>query len=187
MGLETGTYISDLVQTNPIGGSDSISEGDDHIRLLKKVVKNTFPNIDGAINYTQDEINALPQADEDETISGSWDFTAEPTINSKKFSNVPVTTQSSTEYTFDSDDGGTCVLKASGSYAYFNIESSNHAVGDMIMVYNTSTNSITIECDVTLVKDGEGTVPDVLITRYGRALFHKLTSSLWTVSIVEGI
>ena len=43
MALETGTYVNDLVITNPTG-SDSISVGDDHIRLIKKVLKNTFPN-----------------------------------------------------------------------------------------------------------------------------------------------
>lgn len=43
MGLETGTYISDLVTTNPISG-DSKSVGDDHLRLIKSVLKTTFPN-----------------------------------------------------------------------------------------------------------------------------------------------
>jgi len=47
MALETGTYVNDLVITNPTG-SDSISVGDDHIRLIKKVLKNTFPNATGA-------------------------------------------------------------------------------------------------------------------------------------------
>jgi len=47
MALETGTYVNDLVITNPTG-SDSISVGDDHIRLIKKVLKNTFPNATAA-------------------------------------------------------------------------------------------------------------------------------------------
>lgn len=42
MALETGTWISDLVVTNPPGG-DNISEADDHLRLLKTVLKNHFP------------------------------------------------------------------------------------------------------------------------------------------------
>ena len=33
MALETGTYISDLVATNPVA-SDAKSQGDDHIRLI---------------------------------------------------------------------------------------------------------------------------------------------------------
>ncbi len=49
MALESATYISGLVNTNP-SGSDSISQGDDHLRLIKSVLKNTLPNADEAIN-----------------------------------------------------------------------------------------------------------------------------------------
>jgi len=43
MGLESATYVSDFVTTNPTG-SDTKSAGDDHIRLLKTVLQATFPN-----------------------------------------------------------------------------------------------------------------------------------------------
>lgn len=43
MGLETATYVSQLVVTNPVVG-DPVKEGDDHLRLLKTVLQNTFPN-----------------------------------------------------------------------------------------------------------------------------------------------
>jgi hypothetical protein len=43
MGLESGTFIADLNQSNPAGG-DQESQGDDHLRLLKKVLQNSFPN-----------------------------------------------------------------------------------------------------------------------------------------------
>jgi hypothetical protein len=59
MALEdlTGTkYIDDLVSTNPAAG-DNVSEGDDHIRGIKNVLKTTFPNIDGAVTPTDTEIN----------------------------------------------------------------------------------------------------------------------------------
>jgi len=49
MALESATYISGLVASNP-AGSDSISLGDDHIRLIKSVLKSTLPNADEAIN-----------------------------------------------------------------------------------------------------------------------------------------
>lgn len=56
MGLETGTYISDLNSSNPALG-DSVSQGDDHIRLLKSAIKATFPNIAGAVTPTHTELN----------------------------------------------------------------------------------------------------------------------------------
>jgi hypothetical protein len=43
MALESGTYVKDLVDTNPTG-TDPISLGDDHIRLIKEVLGNSFPS-----------------------------------------------------------------------------------------------------------------------------------------------
>ncbi len=56
MALETGTYISDLVSTNPVSG-DPKSQGDDHLRLLKSTIKTTFPNVTGAVTPTHTELN----------------------------------------------------------------------------------------------------------------------------------
>lgn len=56
MALETGTYISDLVVTNPTS-SDPKSQGDDHLRLLKSTIKTTFPGIAGAVTPTHTELN----------------------------------------------------------------------------------------------------------------------------------
>ena len=49
-------YLDDLVATNPAAGDD-VSEGDDHIRGIKNVLKTTFPSIDGAITATDTELN----------------------------------------------------------------------------------------------------------------------------------
>ena len=58
MGLETGTYISDLNSSNPVAG-DPVNEGDDHIRLIKSTVKATFPSVSGAVTSTHTELNLL--------------------------------------------------------------------------------------------------------------------------------
>jgi hypothetical protein len=58
MGLETGTYIDSLNTSNP-GATDSVAQGDDHIRLLKSTIKNSFPNITGAMTATHTELNLL--------------------------------------------------------------------------------------------------------------------------------
>lgn len=42
MGLETGTFITDLVTTNP-ADSDLESQGAAHLRLIKSILQNTFP------------------------------------------------------------------------------------------------------------------------------------------------
>ena len=58
MGVETFQYIDDLVATNPTA-TDNVSEGDDHIRGIKTTLKNTLPNVTGAITSTQAELNLL--------------------------------------------------------------------------------------------------------------------------------
>lgn len=47
MGLETAEFISELVDTNPTA-TDKKRQGDDHLRLIKEVLQNTFPNADKA-------------------------------------------------------------------------------------------------------------------------------------------
>jgi hypothetical protein len=44
MGLEAASFLNDLVTTNPVS-SDTVAQGDDHLRLLKAVLKATFPSI----------------------------------------------------------------------------------------------------------------------------------------------
>lgn len=56
MALESSTYISGLVTTNP-AATDAKSQGDDHIRLLKSTILNTFPSITGAVTPTHTELN----------------------------------------------------------------------------------------------------------------------------------
>lgn len=63
MGLETGTTLSALVSSNPIPG-DPTSEGDDHLRLIKSVLKSQFPGSGGTgfsvpIVANETEINHL--------------------------------------------------------------------------------------------------------------------------------
>ena len=48
MTIESATYIDDLDATYP-AYNDKKSEGDDHIRLIKSVLKTTFPGISGAV------------------------------------------------------------------------------------------------------------------------------------------
>lgn len=73
MGLETAVYIDDLVTDWPTG-SDKIRQGDDHLRLIKVTLKNSFPNVDGAVTATPAALNSIP-----------YDFAAFVTEMSKHF------------------------------------------------------------------------------------------------------
>lgn len=61
MGLETGTYISDFNVNNPVNDTDVVGEGDDHIRLVKEFILNTFPNITGAMSLSHTQLNNAAQ------------------------------------------------------------------------------------------------------------------------------
>ena len=61
MGLETGNFISDLNDNWPVE-EDGLNQSDDHHKLTKKTIKNTFPGSGGqgfnrAIVATEDELD----------------------------------------------------------------------------------------------------------------------------------
>lgn len=55
MPLESANYINDLNPNYPIS-DDDVGEGDNHLRLIKLAIQNTFPNITGTVTASQDEI-----------------------------------------------------------------------------------------------------------------------------------
>ena len=57
MAVESVTNIADLVAANPVGATDTKSEGDDHIRNIKTALLTDLPNITGPITATQAELN----------------------------------------------------------------------------------------------------------------------------------
>jgi microcystin-dependent protein len=57
MPLESATTINQLEPSNP-ASTDQIRQADDHIRLLKQTIKNTFPNITGPVTVTQAQLNS---------------------------------------------------------------------------------------------------------------------------------
>lgn len=59
MGLEAGDFIDDLNQAWPLP-SDKRRQGDDHFRLIKRVLKNTFPNLNAAVTATPADLNNVP-------------------------------------------------------------------------------------------------------------------------------
>lgn len=54
-------YISDLDPKSPNGG-ESISEGDDHIRNIKKAIVETFPEIKGEVTVGHEKLNEVDAA-----------------------------------------------------------------------------------------------------------------------------
>lgn len=59
MTVESASYISQLTPANP-GASDNISEGDDHLRLIKTVLQTQFPSLaTTAVTQSSAQMNKL--------------------------------------------------------------------------------------------------------------------------------
>lgn len=80
MPVEQATYISDLQPDWP-DGKDKESEGDDHLRMLKQTIQNTWPNTDAPITGTPTQQNNLTSgmqytpADADAGTPATWSLT----------------------------------------------------------------------------------------------------------------
>ena len=80
MPLESGDFIPDLNENNPLG-SDPKSEGDDHLRLIKRTVLGSFPAFVGttavpkSVSLTEDQISDAALKSEAQTIDGAWTYT----------------------------------------------------------------------------------------------------------------
>jgi hypothetical protein len=72
--LETATYVSDLVQSNP-AASDPLAGADDHIRLIKSAVKGTLAHT-GQLTNSDNQL--IPAAGT--STKPAYAFAAEPTL-----------------------------------------------------------------------------------------------------------
>lgn len=106
MGLETGTFISDLDANNPLD-SDSPSQGDDHLRLIKNTLLNTFAAVTGAVTPTHTELNYL---DGVTGVTGTGDLVLD---NSPTFTGT-LTAAAVTATTYDGIAAADLVSKSSG-------------------------------------------------------------------------
>lgn len=52
-------FVNSLNQSNPDGATDTLDEADDHMRGIKNVLKNTFPNLTAAMTATAAILNGM--------------------------------------------------------------------------------------------------------------------------------
>lgn len=108
MSVEQVTYINDLEPARPQGG-DSIAQGDDHIRNIKKAIKQTFPNIAGEVLVSDEELNDVMNAintikDEYEaSFDDQGNVKAKGVVNTEDNAGVVITATS--VYPIDGDSG----------------------------------------------------------------------------------
>lgn len=105
MAVENVTYINTLDPSAPSGG-DSISEGDDHIRNIKRAIKDTFPKVDGPVDLTTAEFAALKSSLSNGGIVASCKYNGTNIMYKEGVSSVTELGNGGYRVTFDSEIPG---------------------------------------------------------------------------------
>ncbi len=194
MGLETVTYLSELNLSNPIGASDPKSEGDDHLRIIKKALLNSFGAFVGtagspkSVTLTEDQINDAALKAATATISALWDFTTQPTFNDDLIAAERLlrNTQNG-NYTLVLGDAAKFIYKASGgsgeTYTIPANASVAFPIGTIIPLVNRGggTLSVAITTD-TLVLEEDGSTGTRTLADDGIASIFKVDTTVWFIS-----
>ena len=141
MGLETSTYVDGLNTSNP-AATDGLAQADDHIRLIKTVLKNTFPNLNGAVTASPADLNntsAIPTTLTDLGISDGSNGQVLQTNGSGTFSFITLPTGSTdTNYyvTGGSYSSGTLTLTRNGGLSNVTISGLPAAITDNSQILN---------------------------------------------------
>lgn len=145
MALETGTVINDLVITNPTS-SDPKSQGDDHIRLLKTVLKDSFAGFAGTILLLGTEAQGATVNDFVATISPA------PAAYVKGMSVFVTLTHTNTS-------AATLAINALGAKTLYGIDNAALSAGDLVsgqtlVAYYDGTNFIVTSGNDKASRDG---------------------------------
>jgi hypothetical protein len=91
MPLESASWIDDLVETNPVS-NDPVSQGDDHLRMLKRVLRDTFPGANHAFHLPHAEfidVSVALGADDNFSLSRVDTTAGNITVSLPAASSVP--------------------------------------------------------------------------------------------------
>lgn len=183
MGLETASFVANLVVTNPDGG-DARSTADDHLRLIKAALVRTFPKLDSAISLSaaqvhfvgdlsasvQAQLNAL--RDGSATVNSA--LYANSAGNTSNLGGVPAATYLTNNQTAQFDAALTQVARFYGADAYFSWFQGSTRLGyvqmttggQMILNAEASTGSIILYVNGTyrfvINSDGTLTIPGLI-------------------------
>ena len=195
MALESGTYLDDLVNTNPTA-TDNVSQGDDHLRLIKKVLKNSFPSVDAAVNAIHTGTSAPSTA-----ISAGllWFDTTNNLLKLRNEANdawITLPISPVTSNTVDVDGGaidGTPIGAASastGKFSSVNIAGDGATVTGIKDEDDMSSNSavkLATQQSIKAYVDAQVTAQDLDLTTDSGSIDIDLDSETLTIAGGEGI
>ena len=199
MALESATYIPELTNTNPVGASDPKSQGDDHLRLIKKTLLNTFGSFVGtagtpkSVTLTEDQINDAALKAAAATMSALWNFTTKPKINGDLIAVEPILQNiQNGNYTLVLTDAPKHIYKASGGAGETITIPANASVafklGTAIPIVNQGGGILSIAItDDVLTLEGAGTTGTRTLADDAIATLLKVTATSWMISGGSGL
>jgi len=195
MGLESATYLNGLVDTNP-GATDNVSQGDDHLRLIKSVLKNSFPSVDIAVNA----IHTSSSAPSTSISAGLiWFDTTNNLIKIRNEANdawITLPISPVTSNTVDIDGGsidGTAIGAASastGKFSSVNIAADGATVTgikDEDDMASDSNVKLATQQSIKAYVDSQVTAQDLDVTTDSGSIDIDLDSEALTITGGEGI
>jgi len=195
MGLESATYLNGLVDTNP-GATDNVSQGDDHLRLIKSVLKSSFPSVDIAVNA----IHTSSSAPSTSISAGLiWFDTTNNLIKIRNEANdawITLPISPVTSNTVDIDGGsidGTAIGSASastGKFSSVNIAADGATVTgikDEDDMASDSNVKLATQQSIKAYVDSQVTAQDLDVTTDGGSIDIDLDSEVLTITGGEGI
>ena len=200
MGLETGTRIEDLDASNPVPG-DAVSQGQDHLTLIKTCVKGSFPSLGAsAVTATAEQLNILttptsslvtsfnartgnvvPYANDYSLVDLSDTFVLSPTNNEYLAYNgsfwVPTFINKSVGYfeTYATDEIGETLLIPTGTG-----DAQNAANHIQLRIYNLKQASTLVTPGQAYIELGDSA--SYSMTSEGLTISGGGTPNLWTSS-----
>ena len=197
MGLESATYIDELNSSNP-ATSDDVSQGDDHLRLIKSVLKTSFPSIDIAVNAIHTSSSAPAVSITEglvwiDTSGGAGNHVAK-IYDGSSFITLPFSVE--TAQTVDINGGsidGTAIGAASASTAVvssLNVNADGATVTGIKDEDDMSSDSavkLATQQSIKAYVDSQVTAQDLDITTDSGSIDIDLDSESLTVSGGEGI
>lgn len=95
MALESGSGIWSLNVSNP-ATSDDVSQGDDHIRLIKSSLKQTFPLLSATVNVSNGDLNTLQGISSN--VQGQFDNLSANLMSQISYGSMRMTNGQTTEF-----------------------------------------------------------------------------------------
>ena len=174
MTIESATYVDELDASYPETGT-VVSDGDNHLRLIKTVLKASFPNVSGAVAASDVELSYVDGVTS--AIQTQLNNLASVTQQKQNANYELVLTDANKHVYKDDTTAYAWTVPPNASKAF--------PTGTVVtMINGGSAGAITVTrgSGVAILLAGDGTDSDKTLAAYGVATLIKVDTNTWFIS-----